>query len=196
MRRFCFLFTLLLIIGCNQQQRMLVPAMDAIQNEPVVEAPATEEPATEEEVAIDVDFSDVELPPEGTIPEGITILDTDRIFHYTQEAWAETFYVDTFETAAEASTSDVVLEYFESVKVWMEAYCGKAEQAPPPELNIQFTSRVELQKFKDTLPGGYTHTFDDNKWWGSNTEWVNIVDSTDAYFGVSIIANDPCKNFR
>ena len=190
MRRFCFLFTLLLVIGCNQQQRILKPVMDTLQDEPIVEAPATESAPTEE-VAIDVDFSDVELPPEGTIPEDIVILDTDRVFHYTQETWTKTLHVDPFETANEASTSEVVLDYFESVKAWIEAYCGKAEQAPPPDLNIHFTSRVERQKFKDALPGGYTG---DGASWGINEEWVSIVDSTNAYFGVSIVIGDLCEN--
>ena len=195
MQRFCFLLTLLLVMSCQQQQKMLKPAVDTLQEKPVVEAPIVEEPATEE-IEIDVDFSDVELPPEGTIPEGITILDTDRVFHYTKEAWGKTPYTDTFETADEASTSEVVLDYFESVKAWMEAYCGRNIQDSEPHLSIQFTSRVERQKFKDALPGGYTGTFGGNEWWRIHAEWVNIVDSTDVYFGTSINANDPCKNFR
>ena len=193
MKKFCLVFSMLLVFGCESErgQNMVTPVMDALEEEPT-----TPTDPTAGEVMIDVDLSDVEFPPEGTVPEDVEILETDRVFHYTERTWGETMSVNTFDTAAEAAESEAVLAFVEEVKAWIERNCGKPDQEFPLEFSIQFTSRVELEKFKDEMPGRYTNSVGGDEWWHIDIGVVvSIVDSKDVYFQQTIHPNNPCQNF-
>ena len=164
---------------------------------PIVEGPSVEIP---------FDLSDVGLPPKGSVPEGVEVLDTDTVFHLTAEGFAAELqnWLGVFDTAAEATKAGPVVEFFESVKGSLAA-CGGGDVPFLPEAYILFTSRVERQKFKQALPGGFittVHEYPPEKderwknWWEVSVEPVLIVDSKAAYFGVGVYPNNPCKNFR
>ena len=171
--------------------------IDPQDREPIEEKPPLEIP---------FDLSDVEFPPIGSVPAGVEILDTDEVFHFTAEGFAKETenWLGTFDTAAEATKAEPVVEFFESVKASL-ADCGDGDVSFLPEVYILFTSRTEREKFKQALPGGFITTVHEyppesdkrwKNWWQISVEPVLIVDSKDAYFGVGVYPNNPCKNFR
>ena len=206
----CLVLGISLMFACDETKKMMSPVIDEIVDTdtegPIDETEAEGEPESEGETegpTIDVDFSDIESPPKGTVPEGVVILDTDRVFHFIKEDWdnredfdGDNFYRGgVFDTAEEASNTDAVIAYFEIVKSWVEENCGRNWQSLEPILIIEFTTRAERQKFKDALPGGYIDDGSgEDKWW-STWQSVAIVDSTDVYFSLSVDPNEPCDNF-
>ena len=162
--------------------------------------------AGEPSLEIPFDLSDVELPPKGSVPAGVAVLETDKVFHLTAEGFAEEQqnWLGIFDTAKEATQAEPIVEFFELVKSSL-AGCGDGDISFLPEVYILFTSRRERQKFKQALPGGFITTVheyppeDDKRWknwWEITVEPLIIVDSKDAYFGVGVYPNNPCENFR
>ena len=171
--------------------------IDPQDREPIEEKPPLEIP---------FDLSDVELPPIGSVPTGVEVLETDEVFHFTAEGFAEERqnWLGTFDTAEAAIHADPVADFFESVKASL-ADCDSGDVSFLPEVYLLFTSRAERGKFKQALPGGFITTVHEyppendkrwKNWWEISVEPVLIVDSKDAYFGVGVYPNNPCKNFR
>ncbi len=187
-----FLIVFLLIFGCDRGQQMLKPVMS--------EKPVTEQPTTDETPGTDI-FTDIDLPPEPTIPEGADILDTDRVYHDTsaelqqnREEYGTDFVM--VDTAQEAYQSEVVTNLFNDTKEWAEEYCGSNSVGDAPEhVFVHFRIREEREIFKNSLPGTWaTNQLDmDDHWWLVR-DWVTIIDQTDVYYTVRLDANwwDPC----
>lgn len=178
-----FLIVFLLIFGCDRGQQMLKPVMS--------EKPVTEQPTTDETPGTDI-FTDIDLPPAPTIPEGADILDTDIVVHTTsvelqrdREEFGWNFVM--VDTANEAYQSEVVTNFFNDTKEWAEEYCGSTTFTRSPSVAVYLRSREEREIFKNSLPGK-----DDGWWWVRGG--VNIIDQTDVYYSVhlDVEGQDPC----
>ena len=195
MKRFqaSFLIVFLLIFGCGREQQMLKPIMS--------EKPVAEQPITDTDVetpATDI-FTDIDLPPEPTIPVDADVLDTDNVFHATSEQvqeWRENYslVIVMIDTANEAYQSEAVTTFFNDTKERAEKYCGSTAYPRPPEISVYFKSREEREIFKNSLPGTWTTDLldSDDHWWHVRSG-VGVIDQTDVYYTVSLTANwDPC----
>ena len=174
-----------LVFGCDRGQQMLKPV---ISEKPVAEQPITDN--TVETPGTDI-FTDIDLPPEPTIPEGADILDTDIVVHTTSaevQQWREDgrgfVMVDT---ANEAYQSEVVTNFFNDTKEWAEEYCESTTFTRSPSVAVYLRSREEREIFKNSLPGK------DDGWWWIRVS-VNIIDQTDVYYTVvlDVEGQDPC----
>ena len=155
-----------------------------------------EEPTPENSTGITDIFTDIDLPPESTIPKGTDVLDTDRVFHYTTETFLEetrTWGGIVIEVGENPLENEGVLAFFQETKAWAEEFCGKSSYSSAPDLHIYFNSRAEREAFKNSLPGGWAkNASDDEPWWYIHVENTVIIDSRDVYYTVLFNATSPC----
>lgn len=192
--KFSTLILFMLVFGCERGQQMIAPVMS---EQPVVEQPTTD--TVVESPVTDI-FTDIDLPPEPTIPEGTVISDTDFVFHATSEEvqqWREEFWDSVMvDTANEAYQSEAVTNFFNDAKERAEKECGSNVHSSPPEVSVYFRSREERERFKELLPGTWATDIvevdRDGHWWRV-TDSVGIIDKTDVYYLANLSANwDPC----
>ena len=200
---FLILLAIAIFIGCDQEMKQIgnIVKMDDI---PIDDMPQPDEPLPEETpLEIPVDFTDIDLPPEPTIPEDANILETDHVWHVTTQTF-EQIKSDydlnnithlEIESAVDAVKDERVIDFFTEVKQWAQDNCDN----PPPflpdfDMHIYFTSREEQQTFIDALPGDYS-TWDNRKdkaWWYIATQ-VGVVDSTHVHYVLDVSNNiSPC----
>ena len=182
----------IMVIGCERGQRMLAPVASEVSTR--------DEPTTDTNVESPVAdiFADIELPPEPTIPSDANLLESDNVFHTTDEEIKmvneEYWTVVITKTANDANLNEDVINFFIEVREYAEKYCGALEGSQPPEISIYFQDRKERSIFIDSLTGGSTTELREmnENWWYINLA-VGIVDSKDTYYTLHITANqNPC----
>ena len=202
------LMALIVFVGCDPGQKMLVPViMDDIQGPGAQDlAPTvTEEPTPTNPLDFNVDI------PERPVPEGAMILDSNQVYHWTAERLEahfkehedrNDFYGNRiFQSADEAFASEGMHEFSAYIKTLIQATCGPAGSDKiwaVPTFHAAFRSHEEREAFLEILPGKWYTIRDDGteKWRVYPYPQVWIIDEKDAYYPIFLTPENMCKNFK